>query len=93
MCGGGYLGGSAWATPPPRERKRRSAMNLAGKPGLPFVNANAKRPDMSASDRPQIVHDGFSAYASRDRSIIVERNLTDDFVFSAPAFVNEQRGE
>jgi hypothetical protein len=45
---------------------------------------------MSASDRPQIVRDGFSAYASSDRSI-VERNLTDDFVFSAKAFVNEHK--
>jgi hypothetical protein len=43
---------------------------------------------MSASDRPQIVRDCYSAYASSNRSI-VEQNPTDDFVFSATAFANE----
>jgi hypothetical protein len=46
--------------------------------------------DLSASDRPQIVRDGISAYASSDRSI-VERSLTDNFVFSATAFVSEHK--
>jgi hypothetical protein len=45
---------------------------------------------MSASDRPQIVRDCYSACASSDRSI-VKQNLTNDFVFSARAFVNEHK--
>jgi hypothetical protein len=45
---------------------------------------------MSASGRPQIVRDRFSAYASSARSV-VKQNLTNDFVFSAKAFVNEHK--
>jgi hypothetical protein len=54
------------------------------------VNANAQKGGMSASDRPQIVRDSFSAYAPSDRSI-VKQNPTNDFVFSATAFVNEHK--
>ena len=45
---------------------------------------------MPASDRPQIVRDCFSGYASSHRSI-VKQNLTNDLVFSATAFVNEHK--
>ena len=45
---------------------------------------------MSASDRPQIVRDCFSASASSDRGI-VKQSLTYDVVFSATAFVDEHK--
>lgn len=45
---------------------------------------------MSGNDRLQVVRDCYGAYESGDRSI-VEQNLTDDFVFSAPPDVGIDR--
>jgi hypothetical protein len=54
-----------------------------------FVKQTHRSADMSASDRPQIVRDCYSACASSDRGI-VRQNLTNDLV-SATAFVNEHK--
>jgi ketosteroid isomerase-like protein len=45
---------------------------------------------MNAEDRLQLVRDCYGAYESGDRSI-VERVLSDDFVFSAPPDVGIDR--
>jgi ketosteroid isomerase-like protein len=45
---------------------------------------------MSASDRLQVVRDVYGAYESGERDV-VERSLSDDFVFSAPPDVGIDR--
>lgn len=45
---------------------------------------------MTANDRLQLVRDCYDAYESGDRSV-VERILSDDFVFSAPPDVGIDR--
>lgn len=45
---------------------------------------------MAARDRLQVVRDIYSAYVSGDRSV-VEQNLAEDFVFSAPPDVGIDR--
>jgi ketosteroid isomerase-like protein len=46
--------------------------------------------EVTASDRVQVVRDVYGAYESGDRSI-VERNLSDDFIFYAPPDVGIDR--
>jgi hypothetical protein len=64
-----------------------SAMNLVGKSGLASCRQTTGGRDVS-SDRPRIVRDCLSAYASSDRS---KQNLSNDFVFFAKAFVNAHK--
>lgn len=47
---------------------------------------------MTANDRIQVVRDCYGAYETGDRGIL-ERNLTDDFVFSAPPDVGIDRAK
>jgi hypothetical protein len=53
-------------------------------------DATNRRKNMAARARLQVVRDIYRAYESGDRSI-VERNLTEDFVFSAPPDVGIDR--
>jgi ketosteroid isomerase-like protein len=59
------------------------AMNCQAVAGLPLCANRNESAEVTASDRVQVVRDVYGAYESGDRSV-VERNLSDDFIFYAP---------
>ena len=67
-------------------------MSLLARIGHNYFDPRDEEESMPAQDRLQVVRDSYAAYESGDRQLI-ERCLTDDFVFYSPADVGIDRAK